>query len=100
MLKVFARESDKGEWVRWKDLPSAPRPIYGAVVDEVPTLTLEPHEITEEYTPEEVVAMWDALKRKYEVAVEALRRIAFDDGFPNRENAIAEEALREMEETR
>ncbi len=40
--------------------------IWGAIVDDIPTLTTEPHEICEPYTAEEVVAMWDKLKKHCE----------------------------------
>jgi hypothetical protein len=42
------------------------KPIYVAHIDEVPSLGLTPHEIADEATSEEIVAMWSALKRKYE----------------------------------
>jgi hypothetical protein len=42
------------------------QPIYCAMVDEVPSLSLTPHEISDPVTPEVIVAMWDALKKKYE----------------------------------
>ncbi len=69
----------KGGWVRWADLLEngdvmRKHRLLGllaeaqqdACVDEVPTLTTEPHEITEAYAAAEVVAMWDALKKRYE----------------------------------
>jgi len=39
--------------------------IYVAHVDEVPSLSTTPHEIAEEASADEVVDMWEALKRHY-----------------------------------
>jgi predicted transcriptional regulator len=39
--------------------------IYVAHVDEVPSLSTAPHEISEPATAEELVRMWDVLKSKY-----------------------------------
>lgn len=38
--------------------------LYVAFVDEIPSLTTEPHEIAEEISAPEVVKMWDALKTR------------------------------------
>jgi hypothetical protein len=47
--------------------------IYVAFIDEVPSLSLEPHEICEPdpLTSEEIVTMWSALKKAYEKVIEA-----------------------------
>jgi hypothetical protein len=42
------------------------KPIYVAHIDEVPSLGLTPHEMADEVSSEVIVAMWDALKNKYE----------------------------------
>ena len=39
--------------------------IYVSYIDEVPDLTLEPHEVCEPLTSEEVVFMWYTLKTTY-----------------------------------
>jgi hypothetical protein len=40
--------------------------IYVAYVDEIPDLTLEPHEICEEITSEDLIKMWYILKDMYQ----------------------------------
>lgn len=50
-----------------EDKPTAPAEpfLWVAQVDEVPSLSTEPHEIADPITREEVVQMWNTLKQKY-----------------------------------
>lgn len=68
------RPEDIVTWAGRKPFAGPQRQIYCALLDEVPTLSLESHEIADEVSSEEVVAMWSALKQKHEDARELLRR--------------------------
>lgn len=54
-------------------------PIYCANVDEVPSLSLQAHEMGEEVTQEVVVAMWRSLKEKYEALELEARALREED---------------------
>lgn len=60
--------------LRFADGGPQQRPIYCAHLDEVPTLSLEPHGTADALTSEEVVAMWDELKRQHLEAPSRLPR--------------------------
>ena len=49
--------------------------IYMAAIDEIPHLTLQPHEICEPVTSAEVVVLWDKLKERCEAAEKELAEL-------------------------
>jgi hypothetical protein len=61
--------------------------IYVGIIDEIPDLSLTPHEILEEATSEEVVAMWNTLKKKYIEALDKIKELEKykNDGWQNYE---------------
>lgn len=61
-LKQKSRSAAETGW----DACTAAGQVYCAYVDEVPSLSLEPHEIAHEVSTAEVVQMWGTLKALYE----------------------------------
>ncbi|HEY1644837.1 MAG TPA: hypothetical protein VGF75_00440 [Candidatus Saccharimonadales bacterium] len=82
---VIARES----------IGRAPKQIYVACIDEIPTLSTVPHEIADPISSEDVVAMWDKAKDRIEELVTVLEKIVCmtDPSGVRKINELARAAL-------
>lgn len=68
--------------------------IYGATLDAIPTLSLEPHEVADHIPAATIVAMWDKLKERVAKLEAELTNIAtadynkWDHGFNNADQFV------------